>query len=225
MRGVTPVAGVDEAGRGPLAGPVVAACVVLDPRAGLPGVADSKLLSPSRREALYELIVRESLDWSVAEVSATVIDRINILRATGRAMRLAAEGLATRPAHLLVDGLPVAGLPFEQTAIVKGDRRCQSIAAASIVAKVTRDRIMTRLAERYPAYGFERHKGYPTVAHREAIRLHGATPEHRVSFALLGRVEPVPVSANDWASEDKPCGDPPAPSAQPAGREGGGRHE
>ncbi len=189
-RGLRRVGGVDEAGRGPLAGPVVAACVCFDPEllASHPhlfaGLTDSKLLSAPRRSFYYErLITTPGVLWSVARVEAEVIDRLNILRATHEAMRLAVVQLAPRPDQVLVDGLPVPGLPCSSVAIVKGDRLSLSIAAASVLAKVTRDRLMAELDGRHPGYGFLRHKGYPTRDHVEALRRLGPCAAHRRSFA------------------------------------------
>jgi ribonuclease HII len=177
------VAGVDEAGRGPLAGPVVAAAVILNPSALPHGINDSKQLSRSKRDALYEEILRTA-HVGVGLVEAHVIDEINILQATLRAMREAVLALPCTPSYLLIDGnrLPT-GLPCPAEAVVKGDSRSLSIAAASIIAKVTRDRIMEELDAHYPEYGFARHAGYGTKAHLEALERHGITPEHRKSFA------------------------------------------
>lgn len=185
LRGCRHVAGVDEAGRGPLAGPVVAAAVILPPDAVLPGLDDSKRLTPARREALAPLIRETAVAWCVAVVDVAEIDRLNIAQAAFEAMRQAVRGLAVPPEHLLVDGFPLPGAPCPQEGIVAGDRLSHSIAAASVLAKVERDRLMDDLAERYPGYGFEVHKGYPTPAHREALRRLGPSPVHRRSFRLL----------------------------------------
>lgn len=186
-RGQNPVAGLDEAGRGPLAGPVVAAAVILDPERIPDGLDDSKRLTPQAREALFSQVLATALAVSVASVSAAGIDRINILRASLEAMRRAACGLHVRPFHALVDGRDVPpGLPCEAAALVKGDQRSQSIAAASIVAKVTRDRMMEACGRLHVHYGFESHMGYGTVRHREAIVTHGAIARiHRTTFGLL----------------------------------------
>ncbi len=181
-RGARAVAGVDEAGRGPLAGPVVAAAVILDPDLAIPGVADSKTLSPARRERLFDDIRTRARAVGVAAVDHAEIDRINILQATLRAMARAVERLPEVPDYLLLDALTLPDAPFPQEGIVKGDARSVSIAAASIVAKVTRDRMMRELDGRYPGYGFAVHKGYPTEAHRQAIRRLGPCPVHRMSF-------------------------------------------
>jgi ribonuclease HII len=182
-RGVWPVAGVDEAGRGPLAGPVAAAAVILDP-ARLPrGLNDSKLLSPDAREKLFETIMARALAVAVGFASAAEIDAVNIRQATFRAMRRALAALAAAPSHVLVDGNDLApDLCCPGEAIVRGDGAVLSIAAASIVAKVARDRLMRRLCAVHPAYGFSRHVGYATEAHLTAIAAHGPCPYHRLSF-------------------------------------------
>jgi ribonuclease HII len=180
--GHSPIAGVDEAGRGPLAGPVVAAAVILPPDLALPGLTDSKLLAEPEREALFERIVVEALAIGVGEIPPDRIDAINILRATHEAMAAALAALPSPAAYALVDGLPVTGLPCPHRAVVRGDSRCVSIAAASIVAKVTRDRMMHRLDALHPGYGLARNKGYPTPDHLAALRRLGPCPLHRRSF-------------------------------------------
>ena len=184
------VAGVDEAGRGPLAGPVVAAAVILDELQPIRGLADSKKLSPKTRERLFDEIRAKALCCCIAEASVEEIDRLNILQATLLAMRRAVEGLRLRPHRVLVDGnrLPVLSVPAE--AIVQGDSKVQAISAASILAKVHRDRLCALLHERHPQYGFDAHKGYGTQAHMAALREHGACPEHRRSFAPVRAVLP-----------------------------------
>lgn len=182
-RQLTPVAGVDEAGRGPLAGPVVAAAVVLPPDCYIAGLNDSKTLSAQKREILYEEIVRVACDWAVEAVSADVIDAVNIYTATVQAMTGAVNQLRMKPRALLIDALSLPEVPVVQERIVGGDRRSASIAAASVLAKVTRDRIMVALAEKYPQYGFERHKGYGTAEHIQALSVYGASAVHRRSFA------------------------------------------
>jgi ribonuclease HII len=177
------VAGVDEAGRGPLAGPVVAAAVVLDPGTTIDGLRDSKQLTALARERLAEIIRERAYAWSLGRADAGDIDRINILQATLLAMARAVEGLPTSPHHVLVDGLHCPRLACTVEAVVGGDRRFASISAASILAKVSRDAEMVELDCRYPQYGFKRHKGYPTVEHRKALRQHGPCPYHRRSFA------------------------------------------
>ncbi|HEU0054062.1 MAG TPA: ribonuclease HII [Longimicrobium sp.] len=177
------VAGVDEVGRGPLAGPVVAAAVILPVGCWIDGVDDSKKLTHEKRVALYERIVSSCVCWGAGAASTVEIDRINIRRATALAMQRAIARLSCPPGHLLVDGLPVAELGLEaQTAVVDGDAKVHCIAAASILAKVTRDRLMERLAARHPAYGWERNKGYGTAEHLAALERHGPTRHHRVSF-------------------------------------------
>ncbi|MEY4917370.1 MAG: hypothetical protein RL616_1283, partial [Verrucomicrobiota bacterium] len=185
--------GVDEAGRGPLAGPVVAAAAILPARwadAGLPtelsGLNDSKQLTESQREKFFTFITTcGEIEFGIAEVSPAVIDEINILQATHRAMNDALAKLNPLPPHALVDGRPVKTLRVPQTAIVKGDARSYSIAAASVLAKVTRDRLMLAYAAQFPEYGFAQHKGYGTAKHLAAIAKHGACPIHRLTFAPL----------------------------------------
>lgn len=177
------IAGVDEAGRGPLAGPVCSAAVVLHPRRIPDGLDDSKRLSAAERERLVPLIQTMALGWSVAWASAAEIDRINILQASLLAMRRAVAALEPGPTLVLVDGNRCPdGLPCPARPIVGGDATEPAISAASILAKVARDREMLRLHRLFPSYGFDRHKGYPTKVHLEALRLHGACPEHRRSF-------------------------------------------
>jgi ribonuclease HII len=177
------VAGVDEAGRGPLAGPVVAAAVILDDQQTIAGVNDSKKLSPKRREQLFDEIRAKALCFCIAEASTQEIDELNILQATLLAMRRAVEGLRLRPSQVLVDGnrLPVLNVPAQ--AIVKGDAKVASIAAASILAKVHRDRWCEAVDVTFPQYGFATHKGYPTPAHLQALAQHGVCEVHRRSFA------------------------------------------
>lgn len=182
-RGIARIAGVDEAGRGPLAGPVVAAAVVLPEKFRHKVLNDSKQLSHRRREEIYaELTAREEIAWAVAIAEVEEIDRINILRATHEAMRRAVAALALSPDHVLIDGLPVRPFPVEQTALVGGDAQSFSIAAASVIAKVTRDRIMVEMDARHPGYEFARHKGYGTALHLAKLRAHGPCPIHRRSF-------------------------------------------
>ncbi len=177
------IAGVDEAGRGPLAGPVYAAAVILDPRIDIPGIDDSKRLSPARREAVEKNIRRHALAFALARVEACDIDRINILQATMEAMRKALLSLEPLPHRALIDGNRCPPLPFPAQAVIGGDRRVASIGAASIIAKVARDRAMVDLDRLYPRYGFARHKGYGTRVHLKALQAYGPTPEHRRSFA------------------------------------------
>lgn len=187
-RGFSLVAGVDEAGRGPLAGPVVAAAVILPDNFALDGLTDSKKVPPARREKFFTVITTSTdVVWSVAEATADEIGTMNILRATHLAMARAVGGLRERPHHALVDGLPVRGLPVDHTALVGGDGLSLSIAAASIIAKVIRDRAMTALDAQFPQYGFARHKGYGVREHLEALRTHGPCPAHRRTFAPVAR--------------------------------------
>jgi len=183
--GTAPVAGVDEAGRGPLAGPVVVAACILDPSHIPSGLNDSKKLTAAKREALYEQILATS-HVAIVSVSAQTIDAINIRAATLQGMAQAVRGLAVQPAYALIDGRDVPpGLPCPGESLIKGDARSVSIAAASILAKVTRDRLMVRAVEFWPGYGFERHMGYGTEAHLDAIKRLGPCPIHRLSFAPL----------------------------------------
>jgi len=182
------VAGVDEAGRGPLAGPVVAAAVILDELKPVRGLADSKVLSPARRERLFDEIRAKALCCSIALASVEEIDELNILQATLLAMRRAVAGLRLSPHCVLVDGNRLPVLPMPAHAIVKGDAKVQAIAAASILAKVYRDRLCVDLHELFPQYGFATHKGYPTVEHLSALREHGACAAHRRSFAPVRAV-------------------------------------
>ena len=181
------VAGVDEAGRGPLAGPVVAAAVILDDLHPIAGLADSKKLTAARREKLYDEIRAKALCCSIAEASVEEIDRLNILQATMLAMQRAVTGLRLKPARVLVDGnrLPFLDVPGE--AIVKGDALVQAISAASILAKVHRDRWCAQIDAEYPQYGFAGHKGYGTAVHMAALRVHGACIHHRRSFAPVAQ--------------------------------------
>lgn len=180
--------GVDEAGRGPLAGPVVAAAVILHPRRPVKGLADSKVLTPQRREELAEEIRARAIAWAVAAASVEEIDVLNILRASLLAMRRAVEALSVKPQRVLVDGLHCPELQMPMRAIVGGDAKVKSISAASILAKVTRDASMVTLHHEHPLYGFDRHKGYTTDEHLAALRAHGACSVHRRSFAPVRAV-------------------------------------
>ena len=182
------VAGVDEAGRGPLAGPVVAAAVILDDLKPIAGLADSKTLSPRQRERLSAEIHARALCFSVAQASVEEIDRLNILQATLLAMRRAVDGLRLVPLRVLVDGNQLPALPMTAAAIVAGDAKVPAISAASILAKVYRDRLCLALHQDYPDYGFATHKGYPTAAHLAALRKHGACAVHRRSYAPVRAV-------------------------------------
>ncbi|MGH7388784.1 MAG: ribonuclease HII [Candidatus Rokuibacteriota bacterium] len=185
--GVTRVAGVDEAGRGPLAGPVVAAAVVIAPERRIRGLADSKLLTPERRADLYTLIHAHALAVGVGVVDHETIDRINILEATRHAMLQALRGLTLVPDLVITDYVALRGLSCPQRNLVDGDFRCASVAAASIVAKVTRDRMMLEADQKFPEYGFARHKGYATPDHLAALDRHGPCPLHRRTFAGVWR--------------------------------------
>ena len=182
------IAGVDEAGRGPLVGSVVAAAVILDPERPIPGLADSKRLTAATRERLADEIQTYALAWAVAEATPAEIDELNILWATMKAMQRAVAGLTHDPVHVLIDGNRCPELAFPATAVVKGDARVAVIGAASILAKVHRDADMLALHRRHPEYGFDRHKGYPTRAHIEALQHYGPLPEHRRGFGPVARV-------------------------------------
>lgn len=177
------VCGVDEAGRGPLAGPVFAAAVILDPSKPIAGLRDSKKLSASRRDQLAMLIQRDALAWSIAQCSAAEIDELNILQATMLAMRRAIEGLSVVPTLALIDGNRCPVTTVRTEAIIKGDDKVVEISAASILAKTARDTLLREMHTRYPQYGFDQHKGYPTALHLARLREYGITPEHRRSFA------------------------------------------
>ena len=177
------ICGIDEAGRGPLAGPVVVGAVILKPDSMIEGINDSKKVAEKKREKLYDIITEEAISWSVGIVDQKEIDQINILNATKKALKLAVEGLDMKPDRILVDALEhidTCGVPY--TSIIKGDAKCYSIGAASIIAKVTRDRIMRQWDEVYPQYGFISHKGYGTAKHIAAIKEYGLCPLHRRSF-------------------------------------------
>ncbi len=181
------VAGVDEVGRGPLVGAVVTAAVILDPTKPIIGLADSKKLSEKRRNALYDEIVEKALSWSLGRAEPEEIDQLNILHATMLAMQRAVAGLCVVPEYVLIDGNRCPALPMPSLAVVKGDSRVAEISAASIIAKVTRDREMAELDLSFPQYGFAQHKGYPTAFHLEKLAEHGATEHHRRSFAPVKR--------------------------------------
>lgn len=181
------VAGVDEVGRGPLVGAVVTAAVILDPARPISGLADSKKLSEKRRNALYDEIIEKALCWSLGRAEPEEIDKLNILHATMLAMQRAVAGLSIVPEYVLIDGNRCPSLPMPSLAVVKGDSRVAEISAASILAKVTRDREMAILDVSFPQYGFAQHKGYPTAFHLERLAEHGATEHHRRSFAPVKR--------------------------------------
>lgn len=181
--GLTYIAGIDEAGRGPLAGPVVVGIAIMKPDSFIEGVNDSKKISEKKREIIYEQIISEALDWSVGIVDQNEIDEINILNATKKALHMAIENLKVKPDRILVDALEhidTCKIPY--TSIIKGDAKIYSISAASIIAKVTRDRMMQEYDEIYPEYGFKSHKGYGTAKHIEAIKAYGPCPLHRQTF-------------------------------------------
>ena len=190
------IAGADEVGRGCLAGPVVAAAVILDPARHIPGLRDSKLLNAAERERLHGEITRTALAWGVASAAPAEIDAINIHHASLAAMRRAVMAMTPLPDFVLVDAFRIPEIPMAQRGIIGGDRRCAAIAAASIVAKVERDRLLVELDARYPEYGFARHKGYGTPDHIEALRRLGPCPEHRELFVrgILAGGEPPPES-------------------------------
>lgn len=176
------IAGVDEAGRGPLAGPVCAAAVIFPEGCVIEGLNDSKKLTEKKREKLYDEIIKNAAAWSVSTVDEKTIDRVNILNATHTAMNDAVNTLSVRPDYVIIDGNSIKNMTLPHKTIVKGDAKCAAIAAASILAKVSRDRYMTALAEKYPEYGFEKHKGYGTKAHYAAIEKYGVTDIHRRTF-------------------------------------------
>lgn len=182
------IAGVDEVGRGPLAGPVVTAAVILDPEQPIAGLADSKALSEKRREALFDEIKAKAKSWAIGRAEVEEIDDLNILQATMLAMQRAVAGLGISPDHVLVDGNRCPDLPCSAEAIIKGDGSVPVISAASIIAKVTRDREMVVMDAEYPGYGLAGHKGYPTKAHIAALQELGVTPMHRRSFAPVRRL-------------------------------------
>ncbi len=181
-KGYRLIAGVDEAGRGPLAGDVYAAAVILDPDDVIEGLNDSKKLTEKKREELYEEITKRALSYAICPVSAEVIDEVNILNATFMAMNGAVDNLSVKPDFVLIDGNRIKDMKTEHETVVKGDAKSASIAAASILAKVARDRYMTKMAEEYPEYNFSKHKAYGTKEHLELIKKYGPSPIHRKSF-------------------------------------------
>jgi len=187
------VAGVDEVGRGPLVGNVVAAAVILDPNHKIYGLADSKKLSEKKRDALFIEITEKALAWHVAYASPDEIDQINILHASMLAMQRAVEGLNVQPDYVVIDGNRCPKISYPCEAVIKGDTKVESISAASILAKVVRDREMYLLHEQHPEYGFNKHKGYPTAAHMNALRQHGPLPEYRKSFRPVAQLLDAPV--------------------------------
>lgn len=181
-KGFNLIAGVDEAGRGPLAGPVCVAAVVLEPGLFIEGVQDSKKLSEKKREELYEIIIKEAKAYAICMIDEKEIDDINILNATFKAMNTAVNNLSVKPEFVLIDGNRIKNMEIPHECVVKGDAKCNSIGAASILAKVTRDRYMMKMHEKYPEYGFDKHKGYPTKLHYDKINEHGILPIHRLSY-------------------------------------------
>lgn len=181
--GYSLIAGIDEAGRGPLAGPVSVAAVILPPHIFMPYLNDSKKVTPKRREILFEEIKEKAIAWSCILIDVETIDRLNILEATKKGMREALSSLRVAPDAVLIDAVSLSGLSIPSRSIIKGDAKSASIAAASIIAKVTRDRLMEAYDKEYPGYGFARHKGYGTAAHLEALKRYGPCPIHRKSFA------------------------------------------
>lgn len=180
--GIEFIAGVDEVGRGPLYGPVVTAAVILPKGYFLKGLTDSKKLTPKKRDKFYDIIMQDAIAVSVGMKNADVIDKVNIYEATKLAMMDAIEGLSVKPEHVLIDAMKLENLSIPSTSIIKGDAKSESIAAASVIAKVTRDRMMDELALMHPEYGFERHKGYPTKAHIEAVKKYGVFEGYRETF-------------------------------------------
>ena len=195
--GFAPVAGIDEAGRGACAGPLVVAAVVLDPASirQMPGLADSKLLTAQAREEAYAEVLRRAIDWHVVVIGADQIDATGLHVCNVSGMRRAFAGLRSKPGFVLTDGFPVRGLGIPGLAVWKGDRVTASVAAASVIAKVSRDRMMRDLHERYPLYGFDRHKGYVTDEHVAALAEHGPSPVHRYSFVNVTRAAALAVPA------------------------------
>lgn len=198
------LAGVDEVGRGPLVGAVVTAAVILDPDRPVAGLADSKKLTEKRREALYEQILEQATAWCLGRCEAHEIDRLNIYQATMLAMKRAVEGLAVAPEYVLVDGNRCPDWHWPSEPVIKGDSRVESISAASILAKVTRDREMKALHERFPEYGFAGHKGYPTSTHIDALNQYGAISEHRRSFRpVQGAIDTVGFNTGKTAGQSR----------------------
>ncbi|UTY59221.1 ribonuclease HII [Massilia sp. erpn] len=182
------ICGVDEAGRGPLAGPVFAAAVILHPGRPIDGLRDSKKLTEAKRDALAPLIMQNAVAWAIAEASEEEIDKINILQASMLAMRRAVEALSTVPTLALIDGNRCPVMKIQSIAIVDGDNKVEAISAASILAKTARDAALVKLHLQYPQYGFDQHKGYPTALHLERLQLHGVSPVHRRSYAPVRKV-------------------------------------
>lgn len=188
---------MDEVGRGCLAGPVVVTALILEPGSAVKGINDSKLLAASARERIMRMILRRAVAWGIGTSDANEIDRINILKATQLAMKRAVEALTVTPDHLLIDALTIPDIPIDQTPLIRGDRRSVSIAAASIVAKVVRDKVMESFDRRYPGYGFASHRGYGTAEHLEALRTLGPSPIHRRTFRGVWYERMLPFGAGD----------------------------
>ncbi|HTW20988.1 MAG TPA: ribonuclease HII [Mycobacteriales bacterium] len=201
-QGLTPVAGVDEAGRGACAGPLVVAAAVLPPgkRGEVPGLADSKLLTPLARERVYAQVVRRAAAWSVVVIPAVDVDRIGLHVANVQGMRRALSQLAVHPAYVLTDGFPVPGLGVPGLAVWKGDRVAACIAAASVIAKVTRDRLMVAMHDNWPAYDFAAHKGYCTPDHQSALDAHGPCPEHRRTYVNVRAAQADHDLDDEWGA-------------------------
>ncbi len=180
--GLQYICGVDEAGRGPLAGPLVVAACILPPFLRIEGINDSKKLSAKKREELYKIIIKEAVDYKIVFISEKEIDTLNIYQATKKGMLKAIAGLNQQPDHILIDAMPLSELKISHTSIIGGDARCASVAAASILAKVTRDHYMEKMDVKYPNYGFKRHKGYGTKMHMEALEKYGPCPIHRKTY-------------------------------------------
>jgi ribonuclease HII len=200
-RGLWPVAGADEAGRGACAGPLVVGAAILPEgkRGQVPGLADSKLLTPAARERVYAEVIRRALAWTAVIIPSTDVDRLGLHVCNIMGMRRALAQLQTAPAYVLTDGFPVPGLDVPGLAVWKGDRVAACIAAASVVAKVTRDRIMVEMHERWPHYAFDEHKGYVTPEHQLALREHGPCPEHRFSYVnVKGAILRQPACVDEW---------------------------
>jgi len=214
--GLAPVAGIDEAGRGACAGPLVVAAVLLDqrPRSALTGLADSKALTAPAREAAYQQIVASALAWHVVVIPPGDIDALGLHVCNVTGMRRALAGLARRPGYVLTDGFPVRGLAVPALAMWKGDEVAACVAAASIVAKVTRDKIMKSLHQQYPQYGFARHKGYSTPSHMSALAIHGPCAQHRMSFANVAGGNRGRLSLPATVSQELAGGEPAAVSQQ-----------
>ena len=196
--GINLIAGVDEAGRGPLAGPVVVAACILPPFLRIDGINDSKKLSEKKRNELYKIIIKNALAYNVVFISVEDVDTLNIYQATKKGMLEAIRGLKIKPDHCLIDAMPLGELEVPHTSIIHGDARCASIAAASIIAKVVRDEYMEKMDIKYPNYGFKKHKGYGTKQHLEALEANGPTPIHRKTFGPVSKFYSKQLSLFDF---------------------------